>query len=96
MVFDELLERAREKEEKEARKRKRLEDDFLILLQSIKVCIALSINFLCIGWLIRGIFIPSSIWSSALLQDITASSKWESCKEIFDGSREYRYYLPNW
>ncbi|PNT57402.2 hypothetical protein POPTR_001G289800v4 [Populus trichocarpa] len=57
MVFDELLERAREKEEKEARKRKRLEDDFLILLQSIK--------------------------------DITASSKWESCKEIFDGSREY-------
>ncbi|KAJ6299152.1 hypothetical protein OIU76_020175 [Salix suchowensis] len=57
MVFDELLERAREKEEKEARKRKRLEDDFLILLQSIK--------------------------------DITASSEWESCKEIFDGSREY-------
>ncbi|KAG6793070.1 hypothetical protein POTOM_002254 [Populus tomentosa] len=57
MVLDELLERAREKEEKEARKRKRLEDDFLILLQSIK--------------------------------DITASSKWESCKEIFDGSREY-------
>uniref|UniRef100_A0A6N2MBW6 Pre-mRNA-processing protein 40A-like n=1 Tax=Salix viminalis TaxID=40686 RepID=A0A6N2MBW6_SALVM len=57
MVFDELLERAREKEEKEARKRKRLEDDFLILLQSFK--------------------------------DITASSEWESCKEIFDGSREY-------
>ncbi|CAK7330229.1 unnamed protein product [Dovyalis caffra] len=57
MVFDELLERAREKEEKEAKKRKRLADDFLNLLQSIK--------------------------------DITASSKWESCKEIFEGSREY-------
>ena len=37
MVFDELLERAREKEEKEAKKRKRLGDDFLNLLQSIKV-----------------------------------------------------------
>jgi len=37
MVFDELLERAREKEEKEAKKRKRLADDFLNLLQSIKV-----------------------------------------------------------
>ncbi|KAL9333667.1 hypothetical protein Peur_073806 [Populus x canadensis] len=57
MVFDELLERAREKEEKEAKKRKRLADDFLNLLQSIK--------------------------------DITASSKWESFKEIFEGSQEY-------
>jgi len=37
MVFDELLERAREKEEKEAKKRKCLADDFLNLLQSIKV-----------------------------------------------------------
>jgi pre-mRNA-processing factor 40 len=37
MVFDELLERAREKEEKEAKKRKSLADDFLNLLQSIKV-----------------------------------------------------------
>ncbi|KAJ6896184.1 hypothetical protein NC651_022415 [Populus alba x Populus x berolinensis] len=57
MVFDELLERAREKEEKEAKKRKRLADDFLNLLQSIK--------------------------------DITASSKWESFKEIFKRSQEY-------
>lgn len=37
LVFDELLERAREKEEKEAKKRKRLTDDFLNLLYSIKV-----------------------------------------------------------
>ncbi|KAJ6716460.1 PRE-MRNA-PROCESSING PROTEIN 40B [Salix koriyanagi] len=57
MVFDELVERAREKEEKEAKKRKHLADDFLNLLQSFK--------------------------------DLTASSKWESFKEIFEGTREY-------
>lgn len=36
LVFDELLERAREKEEKEAKKRKRLGDDFFNLLCSYK------------------------------------------------------------
>ena len=38
LIFDELLERAREKEEKEAKKRKRLGDDFFSLLCSFKVC----------------------------------------------------------
>ncbi|XP_057991376.1 pre-mRNA-processing protein 40A-like isoform X2 [Hevea brasiliensis] len=57
IVFDELLERAKEKEEKEAKKRKRLADEFLNLLHSIK--------------------------------EITASSKWETCKELFEGSREF-------
>lgn len=36
-MFDELLERAKEKEEKEAKKRKRLADDFFHLLHSTKV-----------------------------------------------------------
>ncbi|MED6156875.1 hypothetical protein PIB30_018446 [Stylosanthes scabra] len=36
LVFDEQLERAKEKEEKEAKKRKRLADDFLRLLYSTK------------------------------------------------------------
>lgn len=36
-MFDELIERAKEKEEKEAKKRKRLADDFFHLLYSIKV-----------------------------------------------------------
>ncbi|KAI4298591.1 hypothetical protein L6164_032131 [Bauhinia variegata] len=36
IVFDELLERAREKEEKQTKKRKRLTDDFYHLLYSIK------------------------------------------------------------
>ncbi|KAF7811098.1 pre-mRNA-processing protein 40A-like isoform X1 [Senna tora] len=36
LVFDELLERAKEKEEKEAKKRKRLGDDFFHFLYSIK------------------------------------------------------------
>ncbi|KAL5139935.1 Pre-mRNA-processing protein 40B [Glycine soja] len=36
LVFDELLERAKEKEEKEAKKRKRLSDDFFHLLHSTK------------------------------------------------------------
>jgi len=37
LVFEELLERVKEKEEKEAKKRKRLADDFFHLLYSIKV-----------------------------------------------------------
>ncbi|OVA01174.1 WW domain [Macleaya cordata] len=58
LVFDELLERIKEKEEKEAKKRQRLADDFSDLLRSIK--------------------------------DITASSKWEDCKSLFEDSQEYR------
>ncbi|KDP44546.1 hypothetical protein JCGZ_16379 [Jatropha curcas] len=57
IIFNELLERAKEKEDKEAKKRKRVAEDFLNLLYSIK--------------------------------DITASSKWETCKELFEGSREF-------
>lgn len=37
LVFDELMERQREKEEKEAKKRQRLADNFSDLLYSIKV-----------------------------------------------------------
>lgn len=37
LLFDELLERLKEKEEKEAKKRQRLADDFSDLLYSIKV-----------------------------------------------------------
>ncbi|XVF44953.1 hypothetical protein PTKIN_Ptkin02bG0164500 [Pterospermum kingtungense] len=36
LIFEELLERVREKEEKEAKKHKRLADDFLDLLHSVK------------------------------------------------------------
>ncbi|CAI0401259.1 unnamed protein product [Linum tenue] len=57
MIFEELLERVKEKEDKEAKRRKRLAEGFLDLLRSIK--------------------------------EITASSKWESCKEQVDGSREF-------
>lgn len=37
LVFDELMERVREKEEKEAKRRKRLADDLFRVLSSIKV-----------------------------------------------------------
>lgn len=37
LVYEELLERAKEKEEKEAKKRQRLADDFTKLLYSFKV-----------------------------------------------------------
>lgn len=57
-VFDELLERQKEKDEKEAKKRQRLADNFSDLLFSIK--------------------------------DITASSKWEETKLLFEDSQEYR------
>ncbi|KAF8410256.1 hypothetical protein HHK36_002781 [Tetracentron sinense] len=58
LVFDELIERVKEKEEKEAKKRQRLADDFSDLLYSVK--------------------------------EITASSKWEDCKPLFEDSQEYR------
>ncbi|KAK9097127.1 hypothetical protein Sjap_022624 [Stephania japonica] len=58
LVFDELLERIKEKEEKEAKKRQRLAEDFSDLLYSIK--------------------------------DITASSKWEDSKPLFEDSQEFR------
>lgn len=57
LVFDDLLERVKEKEEKEAKKRKRLADDFFDLLCSIK--------------------------------EISASSTWEDCVHLFEGSREF-------
>ncbi|KAF3636817.1 hypothetical protein FXO38_23986 [Capsicum annuum] len=41
-VFEELLERAREKEEKEAKKRKRLADEFYELIHASKEITALS------------------------------------------------------
>lgn len=37
LLFEELLERAKEKEEKEAKKRQRLADDFTNLLYTLKV-----------------------------------------------------------
>ncbi|MCI03976.1 pre-mRNA-processing protein 40A-like, partial [Trifolium medium] len=37
LLFEELVERAKEKEEKEAKKRQRLADDFTNLLYSFKV-----------------------------------------------------------
>ena len=38
LVYEELLERAKDKEEKEAKKRQRLADDFTKLLHTYKVC----------------------------------------------------------
>ncbi|GMQ01204.1 hypothetical protein CsSME_00047922 [Camellia sinensis var. sinensis] len=56
LVFDELLERVKEKEEKEAKRRKRLADDFYDLLCNSK--------------------------------DVTASSKWEDCKQLVEDRQE--------
>ncbi|KAI9118530.1 hypothetical protein K1719_010862 [Acacia pycnantha] len=58
LIYEELLERAKEKEEKEAKKRQRLADEFTKLLYTFK--------------------------------DITASSKWEDCKPLFEEAQEYR------
>ncbi|KAI3685869.1 hypothetical protein L6452_35130 [Arctium lappa] len=58
LVFEDLLERAKEKEEKEAKKRQRLAKDFTELLYDIK--------------------------------EITASSTWEECQQLFEESSEYR------
>ncbi|KAL5558702.1 hypothetical protein UlMin_034913, partial [Ulmus minor] len=58
LVYEELIERAKEKEEKEARKRQRLADDFSKLLYTFK--------------------------------EITVSSIWEDCKQLFEESQEYR------
>ncbi|PON65555.1 WW domain containing protein [Parasponia andersonii] len=58
LVYEELLERAKEKEEKEAKKRQRLADDFTKLLYTFK--------------------------------EITSTSNWEDCKQLFEDSQEYR------
>ncbi|XP_042506427.1 pre-mRNA-processing protein 40A-like isoform X2 [Macadamia integrifolia] len=58
LVYEELIERIKEKEEKEAKKRQHLADDFTDILHSIK--------------------------------EITASSKWEDSKSLFEDSQEYR------
>ncbi|XP_078442394.1 pre-mRNA-processing protein 40A [Wolffia australiana] len=58
VIFEELVERQREKEEKEARKRQRLADNFSDLLYSMK--------------------------------EITATSRWEDCKPLFEETPEYR------
>ncbi|XP_050215315.1 pre-mRNA-processing protein 40A isoform X2 [Mercurialis annua] len=58
LLYEELLERAKEKEEKEAKKRQRLADDLTTLLRTYK--------------------------------EITASSSWEDCKPLLEGSQEYR------
>ncbi|XP_010557530.1 PREDICTED: pre-mRNA-processing protein 40B isoform X2 [Tarenaya hassleriana] len=58
LVFDDLLERVKEKEGKEAKKCKRLAEDLVDILRSFK--------------------------------DITASSSWEDCKHLVEGSQECR------
>ncbi|XP_038905352.1 pre-mRNA-processing protein 40A-like isoform X7 [Benincasa hispida] len=71
LVFDELLERAREKEEKEAKKRKRLGDDFFNLLCSFKEISAYSNWEDC-----RRLFEGS--------QEYSAVEDESLCKEIFE------------
>ncbi|OIV98855.1 hypothetical protein TanjilG_12023 [Lupinus angustifolius] len=58
LIYEELLDRDKEKEEKEAKKHQRLADDFTNLLYTFK--------------------------------DITTSSQWEDCKQLFDKTQEYR------
>ncbi|KAI3736513.1 hypothetical protein L2E82_26320 [Cichorium intybus] len=58
LVYEDLVERAKEKEEKEAKKRQRLAKDFTDLLYDIK--------------------------------EITASSTWEECQQLFEETPEYR------
>ncbi|XP_075496106.1 pre-mRNA-processing protein 40A isoform X2 [Primulina tabacum] len=58
LIFEDLIERARDKEEKESKKRKRLAKDFTDKLSTIK--------------------------------EINAASSWEECKELVEGSSEYR------
>ncbi|EXC51391.1 Pre-mRNA-processing factor 40-A-like protein [Morus notabilis] len=58
LVYEELLERAKEKEEKETKKRQRLADDFTKLLHSKK--------------------------------EITTTSNWEDCRQLFEECQEYR------
>ncbi|KAJ4824336.1 hypothetical protein Tsubulata_004299 [Turnera subulata] len=71
LVFDELLERAREKEEKEAKRRKRLADDFLDLLHALK-----DINLSSKWDDCKGLFEASREFSSIGDESI--------CKDIFE------------
>ncbi|XP_034227000.1 pre-mRNA-processing protein 40A-like isoform X1 [Prunus dulcis] len=71
LVFDELLERVKEKEEKEAKKRKRLADDFSHLLSSIKEITPSS------KWEDYKSLLEGS-------QECSAIGEESFCKEIFD------------
>ncbi|KAM1031140.1 hypothetical protein ACFX2C_034971 [Malus domestica] len=80
LVFNELLERVREKEEKEAKKLKRLAEDFSHLLSSIKVWLAV-FQFLEIT--------PSSKWEDykpllEISQEYSGIGDENFCKEIFE------------
>lgn len=102
LVFDELLERVREKEEKEAKKRRRLMDDFSNLLSSIKVSMLQAWSKFQFSYFRRtkGILLTYFMsWLSNLpgvftfSQEINASSEWGDCKSLFDNSQAYRYCL---
>ncbi|KAK9941780.1 hypothetical protein M0R45_007474 [Rubus argutus] len=71
LVFDELMERVREKEEKEAKRRKRLADDFFRVLSSIKEITPSSKWEDCKSLL-------------EVSPEYSAIGEESSCKEIFD------------
>ncbi|XP_031118297.1 pre-mRNA-processing protein 40A isoform X3 [Ipomoea triloba] len=58
LIFEDLMERAKDKEEKEAKKRQRLAKDFVEML--------------------------------SIVDEITAASSWEECKELVEDSSEYK------
>lgn len=89
LVYEDLLERAKEKEEKEAKRRQRLADDFSGLLHTFKVFRMLMTYESVFGWLFS---LPES-WPSMvvfMIQEITNSSNWEDSKHLFEESEEYR------
>lgn len=89
LVYQDLLERAKAKEQKEAKRRQRLADDFSRLLQLFKVFLELlmmcklisdRLSSLTVSW-------PSMV---VLPQEISASSNWEDSKQLFEESEDYR------
>ena len=86
-VFEELLERVREKEEKEAKKQKRLGDEFFNILCSLKV-----VHILYLIGDFKILILNMSSYNRFLyaLQDITVDSKWEDCLPLFEDKEEFR------
>ncbi|KAL2620498.1 hypothetical protein R1flu_000703 [Riccia fluitans] len=89
-----MLERANEKDEKEAKKKRRLVDDFTDVLKSMKECCrnlfaAMACSQFCISviFLFRCFSRNISVMS---LQQVTASSIWEEGRPLLEDTVEFR------
>ncbi|KAL6880484.1 hypothetical protein ACP4OV_012049 [Aristida adscensionis] len=105
LIYEDQLERLKEKEQKEAKKRQRLGENFSDLLYSIKIrkiigfhCkseSSLMLDSINIYFACNEMYMESSVLCSREAgdvndQEISASSTWDDSKQLFEDSQEFR------